>query len=129
MNIDHRLHRAAHDLREIDIDVPPLAVSSTPRSGVGGRLGAPLATAATAALFVCGAVVAGSAVMPPTTAGGHATITADATVTAAPHATAAVEVRQLSALEEIAMISALGRRATPTARPVAVEASVPERAS
>lgn len=106
MNIDQRLHRAAHELRELDVQVPPLQVGSSRRRISLRRLGAPVATAM---LFALGAVATAGDWMPATTADDS--VPSDVAVDDVDEPEFRTEesatTRQLSPLEELAMITSL----------------------
>ena len=106
MNIDQRLHRAAHDLRELEIDVPPLPDDTSSHGGATlRRLGAPVATAMLLAVAAIGAI---AELGPADRTGGQAAIE-DAVTTEATSDSDAHRERPLSAREEVALIAALNR--------------------
>ncbi len=119
MNVDHRLHRAAHDLRELDIEIPPLPLeSSASRAPRVRRLGVP---AAVAALFALGAVAAGSELVPSSAAGGQVAATVVTDMVSSGDS-ADRDDRPLSPREEVAMIWSLQRA---EADPTPIGAQIP----
>ena len=114
MNLEHRLHHAARELRAVEIEAPPLAALSAPRrpTGIVSRVPALVMPV----LFVLGglAVIAGGGL--GRTAGSPDATPAAASVGAAPvaavpdDATATnrtADRRPLTALQEIALIASL----------------------
>lgn len=129
MNIDQRLHRAVHDLREIDIAVPPFEAGTATRNGVSlRRLGAPVATVM---LFALGALGAVSEMTPTGTAAGQMAISAavaDPVESPAPGERGRDANRQLPARQEVALISALAQQKSATAQETAIDSSIPSGA-
>lgn len=124
MNVDQRLHRAAHELREVEIGVPPLDLGSPTRRGVAlRRIATPMATAMLLTVGAVGAVAELSPSRAVHERGPSAIVEPIDSSTSPP--AAAVPSRPMSALEEVAMIAALNRTVTPEAPDREHDRSIP----
>ncbi|MFK8025319.1 MAG: hypothetical protein AB8G26_15285 [Ilumatobacter sp.] len=92
MSVEQRLHRAAHDLREMHVDVPTFEPPTSPSRALG-RLGSTVAAGFLMAIGAVAVVASGTAI--PSTA--------DAPVGASVPSPAAVEVLDEPSLDEPAV--------------------------
>lgn len=128
MTVDQRLHRAAHELRELPIELPTFAPPA--RARAGRRL---LPTVVTSLLFVVGALAVVTQATAPTseTAIETSTDSGDSTGAAeqAPVAPARASTAALTPREELAIIARLGDPANAEAAAEPEDHPIPPGAS